>query len=344
MKLSRKHILVIRLSSMGDVAMTAPVIQALTKQNSNIKVTVLTRPFFAPFFKDIQGVSVFCSDFKNHHKGFLGLLKLYNELINLKIDFVVDLHNVLRSKVLIALFRFNGYTCHQIDKARKDKKKLTSKDPNKKLKPLKTTHERYADVFRKLGYTIDLSESYPISKKMIPELISKKVKEKKLIGIAPFAAYESKSLPISKLHELIKSLSTTDNISILLFGGGDEQKDIFESITKDYKNTFSCVGKVSFKEELDVISNLNVMISVDSGNGHIAALYDVPVITIWGVTHPFLGFTPYKQPDCNQIIPDLKKFPLIPTSVYGKDYPKTYLNCFETIQISEVSHRVREYL
>lgn len=329
---------------MGDVAMTVPVIRALTKQNSNIKITVLTRSFFAPFFKDIKEVNVFCSDFKNHHKGILGLFKLYNELIDLKIDFVVDLHNVLRSKALIKLFRFNGYTCHQIDKARKDKKRLTCKDPNKELKPLKTTHERYADVFRELGYTIDLSKSYSANKKKIPEFISKKIKEKKLIGVAPFAAHESKSLPIRKLHELIKSLSSIDNTSILLFGGGDRQKDIFESIAKDYQNTFSCIGKVSFSEELDIISNLNVMISVDSGNGHIAASYDIPVITVWGVTHPSLGFKPYNQPKCNQILPDLKKFPLIPTSVYGKNYPKTYLNCFQTIKISEVFHQVKKYL
>ena len=63
-------------------------------------------------------------------------------------------------------------------------------------------------------------------------------------------------------------------------------------------------GKLSFSEELDTISNLDCMISMDSGNAHLAAMYGVKVITIWGVTHPFAGFAPFHQPKEYSLLPD----------------------------------------
>ena len=56
---------------------------------------------------------------------------------------------------------------------------------------------------------------------------------------------------------------------------------------------------------------------MDSGNGHLAAMYGIPVITVWGVTHPYAGFAPFLQPEENSITADREQFPLIPTSVYG---------------------------
>ena len=153
-----KHILVIRLSAMGDVAMTVPVLRAFTEQYPDVKITVLTREFFKPFFGDLQNVSVFNAEVNGKHKGVFGLLKLSKELKKLDIDAVADLHNVLRSKIL--KFFFFGIKVVQIDKGRAEKKALTS---GQNVKQLKTTHQRYADVFEQLGFKIDLSNpSFPI--------------------------------------------------------------------------------------------------------------------------------------------------------------------------------------
>src|SRR5690606_8274184 len=99
-KLKPKHILVIRLSAMGDVAMTIPVLRAFTAQYPDVKITVLTREFFKPFFRDLENVSIFSPDLKGKHKGFFGLLELSKELRLLGINAVADLHNVLRTKIL----------------------------------------------------------------------------------------------------------------------------------------------------------------------------------------------------------------------------------------------------
>lgn len=324
--------------------MTVPVIRALTHQHHNVRITVLTRAFFNPFFSEFKNVIVFNPDLKGTHKGILGLLKLYKELQSLNIDMVVDLHNVLRSKILVALFKLSGIPVAQLDKGRKEKKTLTAANTKKTLFPLKTMHERYGDVFRKIGFSLDLNHKYAVNKASIPHYLKEEINGDKLLGFAPFAAYKSKALPIQKVQEVIHALSLLDSVSILLFGGGKEEKTVLENIAYKYRNVHSLVQKVSFKEELDVISNLDVMIAMDSGNGHMAALYNVPVVTIWGVTHPYLGFTPFNQPMENQIIPNLQEYPLIPTSVYGKDYPESYLSCFETISTDAILKSVLNYI
>ncbi|XMO87871.1 glycosyltransferase family 9 protein [Algibacter sp. AS12] len=315
----QKNILVIRLSAMGDVAMTVPVLRALTQQHPELKITVLTRAFFKPFFRDLDQVEVFSADVKGEHKGVFGLYKLGNALNEKQFYVVADLHNVLRSKILK-----NFLTCKRfisIDKGRKEKRLLTSKKINKQLK---TTHQRYAEVFGKLGYKIDLSTpSFPKKTDLNFEL-KKFIQNpsKKSVGIAPFAAHEGKMYPLSSMKLVIEKLSKDHNI--ILFGGGKYESEILNGFQNNFKNTTNLAGKLSLDEELDVISNLDVMLSMDSGNAHIAAMLGVKVITIWGVTHPFAGFTPFNQPKDYALLADSVKFPLIPTSVYGNKYPEDY--------------------
>ena len=83
-----QHIAVIRLSAMGDVAMTVPVIRALVEQHSTVKITVVSRPFFKPFFDGIPNVAFFGVDLNQRHKGFLGLTRLFSDLKKLNVDAV----------------------------------------------------------------------------------------------------------------------------------------------------------------------------------------------------------------------------------------------------------------
>ncbi|XCF06535.1 glycosyltransferase family 9 protein [Tamlana crocina] len=328
-----KNILVIRFSAMGDVAMTVPVLRALTQQHPELKVTLLTRAFFAPFFRDIQNVNVFSADLKGKHKGVFGLYKLSKEIkklnINvtssgvekssLKIDAIADLHNVLRTKVLKHFLRCKRFI--SIDKGRKEKKQLTS---GKIFEPLKTTHQRYADVFDGLGYPVDLSNpSFPEKAELstkLKDLLGES--SQKMIGIAPFAAHSGKMYPLELTKKVIETLSK--DYKIVLFGGGKKEIDILNKMESAFENTVIIAGKLSLDEELDMVSNLEVMLSMDSGNAHIAAMMGIKTVTIWGVTHPYAGFAPFNQPKDYAILPDRNQFPLIPTSVYGNKYPENY--------------------
>lgn len=341
----KKHLLVIRLSAMGDVAMSVPVISALVRQNPDIKITVLTRAFFKPLFSQLTNVSVYEADVKGKHKGVFGLWSLYKSLKVLEIDAVADLHNVLRSNILKIYFKLGGFQFDQIDKGRAEKKTLT-RPKNKVLKPIKTSHERYADVFKSLGFTLDLSSNTILPKRKLSKTLAKKYsfEGKKLVGIAPFAAFEGKMYPLDLMEQVVSELSRKDAYQILLFGGGKKEQAVLENWENQYQNTSSIVGKYTFSEELELISNLVAMLAMDSGNAHLAALFGVPTVTLWGVTHPYAGFYPFGQNKENALLADREKFPLIPTSVYGNKMPQGYTEAMRTIPPQDVIKKLKTIL
>ena len=326
-----KHILVIRLSAMGDVAMTVPVIRQFVKQYPTVKITVLTRAFFTPFYRGIDNVSIYPIDVKEKHKGVFGLYKLSKELKHLNIDAIADLHNVLRSNILKWFFFEKTFV--QIDKGRAEKKALVS---GKTFEQLKTTHQRYVDVFETLGFKLNIANpEFPIPISLSEKLISLLGENpKKYVGIAPFAAFKSKAYPLELMEKVITKLS--EHYKILLFGGGQKEIEALNNIESKFQNTVNLAGKLSLDEELDVISNLSVMISMDSGNAHIAAMQNVEVITLWGVTHPFAGFYPFNQNKENALLANREEFPLIPTSIYGNKFPDNYQDAISSITPQDV--------
>lgn len=339
------HILVIRLSAMGDVAMAVPVISVLTHTYPQLSVTVLTRAFFRPLFSHLANVDTYEADVDGVHSGVLGLGTLAKELRDEEIDMVADLHDVIRSNVLKSVFYFYGIPFKQIDKGRAEKKALT-REKNKDFKQLKSTHQRYADVFEELGFPIQLQNYDPPKKrKLIPRITEVTgEKRRKWIGIAPFAQHASKTYPFDLLEEVIQKLEIYKDCKIILFGGGNHEKQQLAKIEEKYQQCVSIVGKLSFAEELSLISNLDLMISMDSGNAHLAAIYQIPIITIWGVTHPFTGFKPLNQPMENCILPDLEKFPKIPTSIYGNKFPEGYEDVMRSISPEVILRKINEIL
>ena len=86
------------------------------------------------------------------------------------------------------------------------------------------------------------------------------------------------------------------------------------------------------------------MLSMDSGNAHFAAMYGVPTVTLWGVTHPFAGFSPFNQPLENALIPDLKKYPKLPCSVYGNKVFEGYEDVMRSINPMSVVKKINDVL
>lgn len=339
------HILVIRLSAMGDVAMTVPVLRTFTEKYPQMRITVLTKKSFAPIFNGMGNVEVVAAEVKKQHKGLIGLWRLFKELRPLKVDAVADLHNVLRSRVLKKYFTLERVPVVQLDKGRRDKKALT-RPKNKVFEQLKTTHQRYADVFAGLGFPIDLTKAKPLERIQLSEKVLGLVQQdtKKWVGIAPFAAHDGKMYPLDSTEEVIKQLNNTNKYKILLFGGGAKEVDVLEKVAGTYENALCMAGKLDLSEELQLISNLDAMLSMDSGNAHLAANYGIPVVTLWGVTHPYAGFYPFGQPMDNALLADSKKYPLIPTSVYGNKVPEGYENVMSTIKPQEVLDKLVEIL
>jgi ADP-heptose:LPS heptosyltransferase len=321
-----------RLSAMGDVAMTVPILRAFVNQYPEVKLTVISRPFFRPFFEGIANVSFFAFDEKKRHKGPLGLLRLYEDIKKLDIDAFADLHNVLRSKIVRTLFAWSGKKTAYTDKGREAKKALTRAE-NKGFKPLATVFERHAKVFEQLGFPLDLSNPiFPEKSKLDKETLDFiGAENQKLIGIAPFAQYDSKVYPLDLMQAVIDQLAHSPSTKILLFGGGNKEIEILNSLSSLNDNVINMAGKLKLHQELELISNLDVMVSMDSGNAHIAAMLGVNVITLWGATHPYAGFSPFNQSLENALVSDREKYPMLPTSVYGNKIVPGYENAMRTI-------------
>ena len=339
------HIAVIRLSALGDVAMTVPVLRVLRATYPELKITVISNRRFQPLFETVPEIQFIGADLKDHHKGVGGLLRLAGEITDCGADALADLHNVIRSKIVRTALRSNGLRIAVIDKGRAEKKKLV-RSKGESLTKLKSTHQRYADVFAKLGYPLDLrTHQYPKRPKLGPRLSNLfSQPPRKCVGIAPFAAFPSKMYPKDQMRELLEMLNATSRFDIFLFGAGEEEERQMNELAQGLKGVKNLANQLTFNEELNLMANLDLMVAMDSGNGHLAAMFNVPVITLWGVTHPAAGFTPFNQDEENQLLSDRNKYPLIPTSVYGNRYPEGYEQVMESISVETIISRINELL
>lgn len=337
-----QRILVIRLSAMGDVAMCVPVLLAFKKAYPQVEIVTLSRKHTNHILSQITGITVVEARVQDQHSGIYGLWKLAKELRAQHITAIADLHNVLRSKIL--RFFMKNLAQASLDKGRGEKAQLVN-DPTF-FKQLPHTTARYAAVFKNLGYEVkldgtDFLPKIPLHATVKELLTSKPVKR---IGIAPFAAHAPKSLTVQRASELIWTVSKLPNVEVLLFGGGTQESKDLQELSSLAEHVVSIAGKVTFIAELSALANLDCMIAMDSGNGHLAAMYGVPVITIWGNTHPFAGFAPYGQPQENQITLDKTKFPKIPTSVFGNKEVAGYEIATDSFDQDKVMRRLKAIL
>lgn len=333
------HILVIRFSAMGDVALSVPVLRELLDAHPQLKITVLTRAVFAPLFFGLVRTTVFSADLTGKHKGISGLYTLFQTLKKLRFGAVADIHGVVRSRIIRNFFRLIAVPVSVIDKGRKEKKAL-SRHHNKILKPLKHTAERYADVFRKLGFDLQLSHQLKRKPLALPNFLRKKgisIKTESWLGISPFAKHTGKQYPPEMMEQVISSLSENP-VKMFVFGGGETEKNIAAKWASAFPSVQNTIGEMSLQEELALISNLDLMLTMDSSGMHLASIVGTPVVSIWGATHPFAGFLGYGQSDNNTLLHPVK---CRPCSVFGNkpcfrtDAPYVCLKGLEEVEIVE---------
>ncbi|MGY3211605.1 glycosyltransferase family 9 protein [Mucilaginibacter sp. HD30] len=338
-----RHLLVMRFSAMGDVAMTVPVVKTLLNQYPDLTVTFISRPGFSSFFSEIPRLNYFAVDFKSEYNGLPGLLRLYNQLKSKGTYYAIaDLHNNLRSNIVSSLFKFSGIPVKRVDKGRKEKKLLT-RFPGKVLKPLKRTAQRYADVFTGLGFPLELDYQLRRKATVLTDEIKQVSGEKReaWIGITPFAQHTGKIYPEEKMAEVLNLLQQY-KVKVFLFGGTPRDKEICELWEQTFANVTSTVNRLNMQQELQLISNLNVMLSMDSAGMHLASLRGVPAISVWGATHHFAGFLGYGQSEENIVADDIA---CRPCSVYGKKpcFRKDYA-CLHNITPNVIVNKLLKFV
>jgi ADP-heptose:LPS heptosyltransferase len=336
---SPRHIVVFRFSALGDVAMTVPVVKLLLQQHPDLQVSFVSTPFMQPLFEGIDRLHFYPADIKGKFKGINGLYSLSREIKkDISFDAIADLHDVVRTK-LLRFFLMGSRAVAVIDKGRKEKEELT-RAVNKKLRPLKTTFQRYADVFEKLKCPVRLNIQdgilHPLLKK---DILPVQKHQGLLIGVAPFARHAAKMYPLEKMKEVVRLLLAQTNTNIILFGGGNEAATL-DQWEKEMPGVYSLAGKLRFADELNAMAQLDAMVSMDSANMHLASLYGVPVVSVWGGTHPYTGFYGWGQSPENAVQLDL---PCRPSSVFGnKDCPvHGTKGCMEGITPQMIYEKIR---
>ena len=312
------RLLVIRTSAMGDVALMTPVVKGMREQYPEVELVIITRLVFKPFFSSIDGLLLFFPDLKNRHKGFTGIIRLFKDIRSQsQIDHVIDLHDVLRSKLLRFFFRIKGVPVSVIDKGRREKISLIS---GKKKIRLKHTVERYCDVFASAGFPVVPSKDNGIVPLQGFELNDGYITEMKgvlNIGVAPYAKHKLKMWPESNMVELTRLISGRHKCRFWLFGGL-EDSDKLTQLQAKIPGSTNLAGRLSLEEELAFMNKLDLMIAMDSSNMHMAALVGTKVISIWGGTDPLAGFSAWMQPDDFSIRIPVEELICRPCTIYGK--------------------------
>ena len=343
-----EHILIIRFSALGDVAMMVPVVKSLAEQYPHVRITVLSRPFARTCFEKVApNVGFMEADLKGEYRGVKGLNALYRRLSAKHFTAIADLHDTLRSKYLRMRFNLGRNRVEHINKHKHGKRQLTSQS-DKRLMQQPTSFENYAEVFRRLGYPIDVRfqsiyETTPPDFSQLPASMTGKKSGERWVGIAPFAAHHGKIYPAELMEQVVEQLGKQDNLRIFFFGAGKTEQQQLNDWAAKWSFCTNASGQLSgLQQELALMSQLDAMLTMDSANMHLASLVGIPVVSVWGATHPFAGFMGWNQSMDNTIQVDL---PCRPCSIYGKkachrgDYA-----CLTTIPPSQIVDRLLQLI
>lgn len=337
------QVLVFRFSALGDIALAVPVLQNIIENNPDAEITFVSRGFTKSILSPLK-VNFISADLNQKHKGIFGLFKLFRELKrDTRPTIVIDLHQVLRTKVLNLFFKISGTPVYKIDKGRKAKKLLTQKE-NKKLKALQHTTLRYVEVFKKAGLKSDFDPNksfrleYPSNKIAIL-----KIGTKPKIGIAPFAQHKGKSLPLSRIKELLDLLE--DRAYDVYLFGGPKEKDKLDALKNKNPNRINTAGIGNLSSEISLMHDLDLMIAMDSSNMHLAILAGLKVVSIWGATHSFAGFGPLAENENYKVEVSTEHLTCRPCSVYGnKPCFRGDYACLEGITAASIMVKVEQVL
>lgn len=313
-------ILAIRFSALGDVAMTIPVLTSAARLSPDDELVVLTRRQMAPLFDglapNLRCIGIDLSD--KRYKGIAGMVHLYRDLRAEGFDRVADLHDVIRSKQLRTLFAVGGAKVTHIDKERHKRRALT-RQRHKRMAQLKTSFTRYAEALDRAGLPTDDSFTtiYEAGRPDTAQLqpLIEGLRGKHWIGVAPFTTHRGKELPIDTTRRVVAALAAGDSNHVFLFGAGRRETDILKEWEQAYDNVTMAAGRLTMGGELLLMSKLDCMVSMDSANMHLASLVGIPVVSVWGATHPYCGFMGWKQSADNAVQLDL---PCRPCSMFGQ--------------------------
>lgn len=334
------HVLVLRLSALGDVAMTIPAIYSVARTYPQHRFTVLTAAFMSRLFIGAPSNIEVLPLSKEESRGVGGTWRLLRKLNTLEdIDAVADLHNVLRSWLVDSWYRLRGKPVAMLNKLRGERRDILKK----KAQTARPFVQRYFDVFSRLGLASEpqFTSLFPDALPPLPEDFAPKGEER-WVGIAPFARYENKTYPQEQMEAVVQQLSAEDNLRIFLFGARGKEAEILQSWVCSRSNVHVVAGLLPLEQELALMVHLNVMVTMDSANMHLASLVKTRVVSIWGSTTPACGFLGFEQREEDALMAGL---PCQPCTIAGsKRCHRGGRECLYSVLPSEIVKNIHRVL
>ena len=283
--------LIIRLATLGNVAMTVPIVASVSKRYPNDRFIIASKKDLSAMFSSMPNVEFREVD---NHLGWRGVCEIWKAWRN-EVEAVIDLQSVLRTRVFRLLMRCSGKKVTSIRYGRIRKHLITFWGIGKKNLP--TEFDRYADTFRRAGLETDTDfTALPVNKKAA-KVVKERFgdKEGRWIGLAPFAKSRSNMLPYRVTKETIERLTQDPQTQVFLFGAGKVECEMLRQWSSVFPRTPSVAGQLKLEEELELMRQLDVMICMDSANQHLSSLVGLRAVSVWCATHPMIGFMGWKQ-------------------------------------------------
>jgi len=320
--------LIIRFSSIGDIVLTSPVARCLKNQLEEARIHYLVKQKFGalvsanPF---IDKVHLFEND----------LDKTIKELKSENFDYIIDLHNNMRSSLVKLRIRAIPFSFH---KQNFNKWLLVHLKINRL--PGISIVDRYLDPLKFFGVVNDgKGLDFFIPKKDIVNTVSFPVTFRKgFIVFAIGANHVTKRMPVEKIIGLIKNI----NLPVILLGDENDKIQGDKIVSAAGNNVLNACGLYNINQSASIVKQSKVVISHDTGLMHIAAAFGKKIISIWGNTVPEFGMYPY-QPDPDSRIIQVENLKCRPCSKLGfKKCPKKHFRCMNDINTEQVARLVRE--
>ena len=314
----------IRFSSIGDVVLTTPVLRGLKEQIDGAEVHFLTKKAFLPIIANNPRVDKVYS--MEHH-----INEVIEALKEEKYDFILDLHNNLRTKSVKAKLKRPSQSFSKLNW----KKWLLVRFKINRMPKIHIV-ERYFETAISLGVKNDHKpcEYYIPQKDKVDVNQEFSLNPKSFIALAIGAQFATKQMPKSLLVEIIKR-STQPLILI----GGPTDVTLAEELMNDISNTdlHNACGKFNLNQSASIVEQSNGIITNDTGMMHIASCFNLKIASVWGNTVPDLGMFPYSPKENNYSIHQVEGLSCRPCSKIGfKECPKGHFKCMKEQNPEEI--------
>ncbi|MBK7682956.1 MAG: glycosyltransferase family 9 protein [Bacteroidetes bacterium] len=324
--------LILRFSSIGDIVLTSPVIRCLKEQVQDAEIHYLTKKSYASVLMHHPLIDkLWTTD---------GTLDdVMDSLKAQKFDYIIDLHNNLRSIKIKRKLKVKSFSFRKLNI---QKWMLVNLHINK-MPPIHIV-DRYMETLQKFKVKNDLKGldfySEPGAENVLNKLPA--THQQGYVAIAIGAQHTTKMMPSDKIVRVIKALK----YPVVLLGGKEDKIRSKQIEMGAMENVWNVCGELSLGESAQIVKAAKVVLTHDTGLMHIAAAFHKPIVSVWGNTVPEFGMTPYfPQNKKLSKIMEVKNLSCRPCSKIGYDRcPKGHFNCMSGIDNAAIVNAIKSFL